>query len=424
MRFVVCLLLLPMLITPVFASDWSMFKKDLSHSGFTADTVNPPLVLKWTFNLDSNTDSSPVIVNDVLYIGSDGGVHAIDAKTGRRLWSTNIGFVRAVPTVVDGVLYVGGDNRFYAIDTKDGTIKWSYKNATDRFVSSAAVANNLAYVGSKDGYLYAFDIQTGEPSWLALTGKEIESSAAIADGIIFFGTNGGVIIALDAANGDKKWRYDTGVTDIKSSPLVANGTVFVGSNNGNIYALTTKGTLKWTYATGNNVESSPSVKGSTIFAGSKDSNLYAIDAQTGVLKWKFNAGGYVDSSPAISNNVVYFGSKSNVIYALDADTGKLLWRNSTGTKNDDYITSPAVSGNMLYAVNHSGFVLAYSGIQAATATATPTTSPTIKETTATPTPSPGATQAERKTPGFEFPLLILLITVLIRKRLRPHGANP
>ncbi|MCZ7399112.1 MAG: PQQ-binding-like beta-propeller repeat protein [Candidatus Methanoperedens sp.] len=422
MKKFIFLLMASLLITPALASDWGMFKKDMSHSGFTTDAVNPPLTVAWTFDLGFDSDSSPIIVNDVLYVGSNYGIHAIDAKSGRELWRTHTnGFVKSAPTVADGVLYVGADDRwFYAMDIKDGAMKWIYKNATDGYTSSSIVVNNLAYTGSKDGSFYAFDIQKGEPARQTLTGKVIESSPALGDGIFIFGSNGGLIIAIDAATGKQKWSYDTGPSDIKSSPLIAGGTVFVGSDDGSIYALaTTNGTLKWKYPTGSNVQSSPSYKDGTIFVGSRDSNLYAIDASTGTLKWKSQTAGYVDTSPAISNDIVYFGSRNNFIYGLDANTGKLLWRNSTGQNDKDYITSPAISGNMLYAVTHSGVVYAYSGAAVQATQATPAATPAVNETTATPAPtlSPTVTPtATKKTPGFEFPVVVLLILVLIRKR--------
>src|SRR5665811_2622743 len=107
MRKILCLILLSMLIMPAFAADWSMFKNDVSHSGYTNDAVNPPLTLKWTKNLGFETDSSPVIVNDVLFIGSTYGVFALDAKTGKEIWRFQTeSFVSSVPTVSNGVVYI------------------------------------------------------------------------------------------------------------------------------------------------------------------------------------------------------------------------------------------------------------------------------------------------------------------------------
>jgi outer membrane protein assembly factor BamB len=408
MRIVVYFLLCIILITPAMASDWNMFKKEASRSGFTTDAVNPPLVLKWTSNLRYNTDSSPVIADGILYIGSNYGIHAIDVKSGKEIWKyqTN-GFVNAVPAVVDGMLYVGPDDRrFYAINSKDGSVKWTYTKSLEGFVSSPVIVNNLAYVGSKDSKLHAINILTGEPSWSTTTMSSVESSPAVSQGIVYAGTKNGLFMAFDAVNGKEKWRYDAGM-EIKSSPTIENGMVIFGSNNGVIHALTSeKGILKWKYSTGNNVEPSPSVKDGIMYTGSKDGNFYAIETGTGKLKWKFPSG-MVTSSAAISNDVVYFGSKANVIYALDANSGQLLWKNSTGLKNNDDITSPAISGNILYAVTRNGMVYAYAGKEPeVTRTVATTAEPTTVKTTETP-----------KSQGFEYAVFVLLITLLLKKKV-------
>lgn len=417
MRKTLCLLLLSLLITPVFAADWSVFKNDVSHSGYTSDAVNPPLTLKWSKDLGSETDSSPVIVNDVLFIGSTYGVFALDAKTGKEIWRFQTeSFVRSVPTVSNGVIYIGDDNKkFYAIDAKDGTLKWKNDTALGGYTASAAVVGNMVYAIPKDGTFYAFDTSNGEVVWSTLVGKIADSSPAIGEGIIAFGTDGGAIVALDAFTGKEKWSYYAGVSDIKSSPVIADGAIFIGSNDGAVYAITTGGTLKWKFSTGDNVGSSPSVKNGVVYFGSQDSNFYAVDEVTGKLKWEFPYSGAVLSAPAISNDVVYFGSENKLIYGLDANTGKLLWRNSTGQKDKDYITSPAISGNVLYAATHSGIVYAYSSgmesVQTPTITSTPAA--TSSATPVSPTVSTPKPDQTKKSPGFEYPVFVLLIMLAI-----------
>jgi outer membrane protein assembly factor BamB len=418
MRKILYLLLLSLLITPVFAADWSMFKNDISHSGYTDDALNAPLTLKWIKDLGFETDSSPVIVNDVLYIGSTFGVFALDVKTGKEIWRFQTdSFVESVPAVSNGVLYFGADDRkFYAVDAKDGTLKWKNDTSLGGYTASAVVVDNIVYAIPKDGTFYAFEASSGKLIWLNLFGKIVESSPAIGEGIIAFGTDGGDIIALDASTGKQKWGYDTGIIDIKSSPVIADGAIFIGSNDGSVYAIyTANGTLKWKYSTSDNVHSSPSVKNGVVYFGSRDSNFFAIDAATGKLKWEFSNSGPVISAPAISNNVVFFGTQNNVIYGLDANSGQLLWKNSTGKKDKDYITSPAISGNVLYAVTHSGLVYAYSSEVGYTST------PTVKETTATPSATPTSSPAvstpkpepTKKSPGFDYPVYIMLIMLAI-----------
>ena len=421
MRKILCLILLSMLIMPAFAADWSMFKNDVSHSGYTNDAVNPPLTLKWTKNLGFETDSSPVIVNDVLFIGSTYGVFALDAKTGKEIWRFQTeSFVSSVPAVSNGVIYIDDENKkFYAIDAKDGTLKWKNDTALAGYTASAAVVGNLVYAIPKDGTFYAFDTSNGEVVWSKLVGKVAESSPAIGEGIIAFGTDGGAIVTLDAITGIQKWSYYAGVSDILSSPVIADGAIFIGSNDGSVYAITAdKGTLKWKFSTSDNVESSPSVKNGVVYFGSQDSNFFAVDEETGELKWKFPYSGPVLSGPAISNDVVYFGTKNKIIYGLDANTGKLLWRNSTGTNDKDYITSPAISGNVLYAATHSGIVYAYSSgetVQTPTITSTLAATPTVtsSETPVSPTESTPKPEQTKKSPGFEYPGFILLIMLAI-----------
>ncbi|MCE8423735.1 MAG: PQQ-binding-like beta-propeller repeat protein [Candidatus Methanoperedens sp.] len=415
--------MLTMLITPAFAADWSMFKNDVSHSGYTGDAVIAPPTLKWTKDLGFETDSSPVIVNDVLYIGATYGIFALDSKTGKELWRyrTN-SFVKSVPTVSNGVVYFGSDDRkFYAINAKDGSLKWVNDTALAAYTASATVVDNRVYAIPKDGTFYAFDANSGEIIWLTLVGKIVESSPSIGEGIIAFGTDGGDIIALDASTGIQKWSYNTGVSDIKSSPVISNGTIIIGSNDGSIYALTTeKGNLKWKYTTGDNIESSPCVKNGVVYVGSRDSNFLAIDASTGKLKWKFPYSGQVLSAPAISNDIVYFGTRNNFIYGLDANSGQRLWKNSTGLNDKDYITSPSISGNVLYAATHSGLVYAYSSgmetaqtptieISPGTPTVTYSATPTVSPTVLPPPP-----EQTKKSPGFEYPVFVMLIMLAIR----------
>ena len=425
MRKIIGLLLVSVFIAPAFAADWSMFKNDISHSGYTDDVVNPPPVLKWTKNLGFETDSSPVIVNNVLYIGTNFGLHALDVQSGRELWAyhTN-GFLKSVPAVSDDVIYFGADDRrFYALNARNGTPLWMNDKAMNGYKTSPLVVNNRVYSMPIDGSFYAFDTRNGEIIWSTLVGKISESSPAVGEGIIVFGTDGGTIVALDSSNGREKWRYDAGVSDIRSSPAIAGGTVFIGSNDGSVYAFAAdKGTLKWKYSTRDNVESSPSVKNGVVYVGSRDSSFFALDASTGKEKWKFQNSGPVVSPPAISSDVVYFGTRNNFIYGLDANTGKILWKRSTGQNDKDYITSPAISGNMLFAVTHSGLLYAFSSEAPAE------TTPAVNETTDTPAVTPAVSPAistaapsgtkESPAPGYQVLVLVIAAAFGICRKKR------
>ncbi|MEM2402855.1 MAG: PQQ-binding-like beta-propeller repeat protein [Archaeoglobaceae archaeon] len=76
-------------------------------------------------------------------------------------------------------------------------------------LSSAAIANDKAYIGSKDGKLYCINLTSFEECWNFTANGKIDSSPAIANGIVYFATNvrEGAIYAVDATNGKLLWQY-------------------------------------------------------------------------------------------------------------------------------------------------------------------------------------------------------------------------
>ena len=98
-----------------------MFRGDPAHTG-----VNPgpgfessPRLL-WRFQTGGNVDSSPAVVDGVVYIGSgDEYVYALDAATGKQDWRFQTGgYVLSPPAVMDGVVYIGSSGGYsyvYAI---------------------------------------------------------------------------------------------------------------------------------------------------------------------------------------------------------------------------------------------------------------------------------------------------------------------
>ena len=74
----------------------------------------------WSYSTGDSVESSPAVVNGVVYVGSDDdNVYALDAATGTQLWRyTTVDSVESSPAVVNGVVYVGSDDdNVYALDT-------------------------------------------------------------------------------------------------------------------------------------------------------------------------------------------------------------------------------------------------------------------------------------------------------------------
>jgi outer membrane protein assembly factor BamB len=64
------------------------------------------LVLKWTYTTVTGVESSPAVVDGVVYVGSNNGnVYALNASIGALLWSyITRGFVAGSPALSNGVV--------------------------------------------------------------------------------------------------------------------------------------------------------------------------------------------------------------------------------------------------------------------------------------------------------------------------------
>ncbi|MFC1949888.1 PQQ-binding-like beta-propeller repeat protein [Chloroflexota bacterium] len=125
--------------------------------------------LLWAFQLDG-TPTSPALVDDILYVGVGNKLIAIDlesideellAKNARNYeveWEFETGGeIQSSPAVVDNVVYVGSeDGRLYAIDATTGEKLWDFLTG-DKITSSPIVVDGVVYVGSHDGNVYAIE---------------------------------------------------------------------------------------------------------------------------------------------------------------------------------------------------------------------------------------------------------------------------
>ncbi len=129
-------------------TNWSMYGFDLLHTH-----LNP------YENVLSPSNSSPAVVNGVVYVGSDDqNVYALNSTTGAKKWSFHAGggIDFSSPAVANGVVYIGsGDHNVYALNATTGAKLWSFTTGSFVF-SSPAVVNGVVYIGSDDAKVYAF----------------------------------------------------------------------------------------------------------------------------------------------------------------------------------------------------------------------------------------------------------------------------
>ncbi|SOZ51863.1 Quinohaemoprotein ethanol dehydrogenase [Cupriavidus taiwanensis] len=177
--------------------DWPSHGLDYAETRFSRlrqiDSSNVgKLGLVWSYNLESTrgVEATPLVVDGVMYVTASWSVvHAVDARTGRRLWSfdpkvdRSLGYRGCCDVVNRGVaLYQGKvfvaayDGRLIALDAASGRKLWEQDTIIDRrysytitgaprvFKGKVIIGNGGAEFGVR-GYITAYDAATGAQQW-------------------------------------------------------------------------------------------------------------------------------------------------------------------------------------------------------------------------------------------------------------------
>ncbi len=228
----------------------------------------------------------------VFWGAADGVLRAADPSTGRVLWSlATEGRLRSTPAVADGRVAVGSaDGRVYCADAGSGELLWRHDTRGAQLFSgdfgfdrrtvqsSPALAGGRVFVGARDGWLYALDVETGEEAWTYDDDVSwVNGSPAVSDGRVFSSTSDRRWIhALDAATGRELWRIMTDNV-VWTSPVVVGSTVYWSAGDGVVRALdTADGSVRWQTTLPAPSHGSPTVDDGVLFVGTEDGGFYAL----------------------------------------------------------------------------------------------------------------------------------------------------
>ncbi len=294
------------------------------------------LGLQWYFDLprDGGQEATPLVVDGVIYISAAWSiVHALDAKTGERLWSYDPNVDRSILVKI----CCGPVNR--------GVAYWDGK----------------IYVGALDGRLIALAADSGEELWSSQTLDDPDASYSItgaplvAGDKVFIGNGGaefgvrGYVTAYNADTGEKIWRFYTVPGDpdqpyendiLKMAAKTWHGEWWKVGGGGTAYdALAYDPQLNLFYVgVGNAGPYNPLVrtqgKGDNLFV----SSIVALDADSGKYVWHYqttpgDSWDYTATQNMIladleiegtSREVIMQAPKNGFFYVLDRATGEFI----------------------------------------------------------------------------------------------------
>ena len=243
---------------------------------------------RWRFK-SAPIESSPLLRGGRLYVGSwDHRVYALDARTGRRIWSFETDDeVNTAAAYWKRTIYIASDGgTVYALNARTGKLRWSAQSdsrfgSREFFYASPTVAYGRVYIGNTDGTMYVFGAKSGKLLWARPLGSYIYGAAAVWNRRVFVGTYDGKFYALDAATGDTVWQIEAPGA-VHAAPTVMAGLVY--------------------YATCSSCgsEAQRSVK-------QGPDGTYAVRASNGRQVWRFPGGKYANPVVADGDRVYVTG---------------------------------------------------------------------------------------------------------------------
>jgi outer membrane protein assembly factor BamB len=245
-------------------------------------------------------------------------------------------------------------------------LKWKATTG-GAIVSSPTLAKGVAYVGSYDGNIYAFNANTGAQIWNYSIGKiGFSSTLAVVNGKLYTGPDDGNVYCLDATTGNKLWQA---VATIGSgSPTVTGGMVYVAGGS-TLYCFNANSGVKvWNFSAGGAIPGAPTVADGAVYisangiAGDEGFHVIKLNATTGALIYNVVLPGFVGgfSVPTsttapltVGDGMVFARGTSRYNYALNATSGAIIWMTKSGfNEGSPFQTNgPTLAPAMLYANN-------------------------------------------------------------------------
>lgn len=287
------------------SKDWPAVGLDFGETRFSKlDQINAGNVknlgLAWSYSLESarGVEATPIVVDGIMYVTAPWSVvHAIDARTGKKIWTFDPEVAR--------------DRGF--------------RGCCDVVNRGVALHKGKVFVGAYDGRLIALDAVTGKKAWEKDTiidhkhSYTITGAPRVANGKVIIGNGGaeygvrGYVTAYDAETGSQAWRWFVVPGDpskpYEDESMAAAAKTWDPAGN---YWVNGGGGTVW-----DSITFDPDLN--TIYLGTGNGS-----------PWNRNL-----RSPAGGDNL-YLAS----IVALNADTGKYLWHyQETPGDNWDYTST-------------------------------------------------------------------------------------
>ncbi|PLX59615.1 outer membrane protein assembly factor BamB [Sedimenticola selenatireducens] len=301
-------------------------------------------------------------------------VEMTESVPARILWSTSIRDgadeqrVKLVPFVDGDRVYAASrSGEVRALDAATGRALWSVD--TDLEISGGPGAGEgLVLFGTSNGEVVALDQTAGGEKWRARVSSEVLSVPKTGQGVVVVHTIDGKLFGLDALTGTQKWIYDRSIPVLtlhgSSSPVIVGNSVIGGFASGKLVMLDLlSGELLWEITVSApsgrselermvDIDGDPLVIGDVVYAVTYQGEMAAVSLQTGVVLWRRKLSSYAGMGADYAQ--IYVSDDADHVLSVDPGNGSALWKN----KKLQYrkLTAPVVLGERILVGDFEGYL--------------------------------------------------------------------
>tara|TARA_R110000868_G_scaffold362686_1_gene624881 strand:+ start:22245 stop:23396 length:1152 start_codon:yes stop_codon:yes gene_type:complete len=291
----------------------------------------------WRVFMDKTIIGGPSYGNGLIVVSTDEGiVYAFDAKKGVELWQQQLDnqVLGAATITKTSVLVKTVDDGVYALDVKTGKTQWSYVTDAPEMVlrggSTPVVAGDKVLVGLANGKLIALGLSDGVMLWQQQVTQpqgatdvqrmvDITISPVVSGHVAYVASYQGFIAAYNLDTGAALWHHKISAY---AGIAIANNLLFITDAKGDVWAFDKKtGTVVWRQE---KLEhrglTAPVVMGRDIVIADAEGYLHWLNQKTGkfVARVQVAKESAIASTPLVVGNTVYALAKNGTIAAYQA----------------------------------------------------------------------------------------------------------
>jgi len=207
----------------------------------------------WQISTHGEIFLSPIVTNNKVYFANNlGEIYAINKKTGKLSWSTQLSARDPynISGYMDKLFVLTPSGKLFCLSMQNGQILWTF--ATDNQMTLSAyfhIQNNVMYINSSDAAIYAINIKNGSLLWKFTSQSRINNKSEDSEkeslnlfgrlefykNKLIYSSIDGFVYMIEVKTGKIVWQ--TSVGQLTTTIHLKGNILYVAKEDGAIVAL-------------------------------------------------------------------------------------------------------------------------------------------------------------------------------------------